>query len=82
MLGITRLPKRLLFKGISLNSAYKQCGDSVVVPVIRRIAEKNKSGYAKWLRLWQLLYGMPIKSDLLRANCDEKSYSYRLSRKR
>ena len=29
-----------MFKGISLNSAYKQCGNSVVVPVVRRIAEK------------------------------------------
>ena len=33
-------PKDFVFKGISLNSAYKQCGNSVVVPVIRRIAEQ------------------------------------------
>lgn len=35
-------PNDFVFKGISLNSAYKQCGNSVVVPVIRRIAEKIK----------------------------------------
>jgi DNA (cytosine-5)-methyltransferase 1 len=33
-------PTNYTFKGISLESAYKQCGNSVVVPVIRRIAEK------------------------------------------
>ena len=32
-------PKTYTFKGISLENAYKQCGNSVVVPVIRRIAE-------------------------------------------
>ena len=33
-------PREFTFKGISLESAYKQCGNSVVVPVIRRIAEQ------------------------------------------
>ena len=41
-LALQRFPKDFMFKGISLNSAYKQCGNSVVVPVIRRIAEKIK----------------------------------------
>ena len=39
-LALQGFPKDFVFKGISLNSAYKQCGNSVVVPVIRRIAEK------------------------------------------
>ena len=39
-LALQGFPKDFIFKGISLNSAYKQCGNSVVVPVIRRIAEK------------------------------------------
>jgi site-specific DNA-cytosine methylase len=30
-----------------MNSAYKQCGNSVVVPVIRRIAEKIKETLLK-----------------------------------
>ncbi len=41
-LALQGFPKDFMFKGISLNSAYKQCGNSVVVPVIRRIAEKIK----------------------------------------
>ncbi len=41
-LALQGFPKDFVFKGISLNSAYKQCGNSVVVPVIRRIAEKIK----------------------------------------
>ena len=41
-LALQGFPKDFIFKGISLNSAYKQCGNSVVVPVIRRIAEKIK----------------------------------------
>ena len=43
-LALQGFPKDFVFKGISLNSAYKQCGNSVVVPVIRRIAEKIKGG--------------------------------------
>lgn len=35
-------PKEFVFKGISLNSAYKQCGNSVVVPVVYRIAKQIK----------------------------------------
>ena len=35
-------PKEFTFKGISLNSAYKQCGNSVVVPVVYRIAKQIK----------------------------------------
>lgn len=33
-------PKGYSFKGISLESAYKQCGNTVCIPIIRRIAEK------------------------------------------
>lgn len=33
-------PTTYKFPNISLNSAYKQCGNSVAVPVIKRIAEK------------------------------------------
>ena len=35
-------PKDYSFKGVSLESAYKQCGNTVCVPVIRKIAEKIK----------------------------------------
>ena len=38
-LALQGFPKDFHFPKISLNSAYKQCGNSVVVPVIRRIAE-------------------------------------------
>lgn len=41
-LALQGFPKGFEFRGISLASAYKQCGNSVVVPVIRRIAEKIK----------------------------------------
>jgi len=41
-LALQGFPKELKFKGIPMNSAYKQCGNSVVVPVIRRIAEQIK----------------------------------------
>ena len=41
-LALQGFPKDFKFSGISLNSAYKQCGNSVVVPVIRRIAEQIK----------------------------------------
>ena len=33
-------PKEYTFKGISLESAYKQCGNTVCVPIIKRIAQK------------------------------------------
>ena len=36
-------PKSFRFANIPMNSAYKQCGNSVVVPVIRRIAEHIKN---------------------------------------
>lgn len=39
-LALQGFPKEFRFPNIPLNSAYKQCGNSVVVPVIRRIAEK------------------------------------------
>lgn len=45
-LALQGFPKDFVFKGISLNSAYKQCCNSVVVPVIRRIAEKIKESYS------------------------------------
>lgn len=45
-LALQGFPKDFVFKGISLNSAYKQCGNSVVVPVIRRIAEKIKESHS------------------------------------
>lgn len=38
-LALQGFPKDFRFPKIPLNSAYKQCGNSVVVPVIRRIAE-------------------------------------------
>ena len=41
-LALQGFPKDFKFPKISLNSAYKQCGNSVVVPVIRRIAEEIK----------------------------------------
>ena len=41
-LALQGFPKEFRFPKISLNSAYKQCGNSVVVPVIRRIAEQIK----------------------------------------
>ena len=39
-LALQGFPKDYRFPNIPLNSAYKQCGNSVVVPVIRRIAEQ------------------------------------------
>ncbi len=39
-LALQGFPKGFRLPNISLNSVYKQCGNSVVVPVIRRIAEK------------------------------------------
>ena len=38
-LALQGFPSEFAFKGISLNSAYKQCGNSVTVPVIKRIAD-------------------------------------------
>lgn len=42
-LALLGFPKEFRFPDIPLNSAYKQCGNSVVVPVIRRIAEEIKT---------------------------------------
>jgi len=39
-LALQGFPKEFVFKGISLNSAYKQCGNTVCVPVIRRLAQE------------------------------------------
>lgn len=39
-LALQGYPKEFGFPGIPMASAYKQCGNSVVVPVIRRIAEQ------------------------------------------
>ena len=41
-LALQGFPKEYRFPNIPMASAYKQCGNSVVVPVIRRIAEKIK----------------------------------------
>lgn len=41
-LDLQGFPKEYRFPKIPMASAYKQCGNSVVVPVIRRIAEKIK----------------------------------------
>ncbi len=41
-LALQGYPKEYKFPKIPLASAYKQCGNSVAVPVIRRIAEKIK----------------------------------------
>lgn len=41
-LALQGFPKDYCFPKIPMASAYKQCGNSVVVPVIRRIAEKIK----------------------------------------
>ena len=38
-LALQGFPKNYVFKGISLESAYKQCGNTVCVPVVKRIAE-------------------------------------------
>ena len=38
-LALQGFPKEFKFPKIPLDNAYKQCGNSVVVPVIRRIAE-------------------------------------------
>ena len=41
-LALQGFPKEYRFPKIPMASAYKQCGNSVVVPVIRRIAERIK----------------------------------------
>lgn len=41
-LAFQGFPSEYRFKDISLRAAYKQCGNTVVVPVVRRIAEKLK----------------------------------------
>ena len=41
-LSLQGFPKEYRFPKIPMESSYKQCGNSVVVPVIRRIAEKIK----------------------------------------
>ena len=41
-LALQGFPRTFRFPKISMNSAYKQCGNSVVVPHIKRIAEKIK----------------------------------------
>ena len=41
-LALKGFPREYRFPNIQLASAYKQCGNSVVVPVIKRIAEKIK----------------------------------------
>lgn len=38
-LALQGFPSDFTFKGIPLNSAYKQCGNSVVATAIKRIAE-------------------------------------------
>lgn len=38
-LALQGFPKEFVFKGIPLEAAYKQCGNTVCVPVVRRIAE-------------------------------------------
>lgn len=46
-LALQGYPKEFSFPKIPMNSAYKQCGNSVVVPVIRRIAEKIKTAISE-----------------------------------
>jgi len=41
-LALQGFPKDFRFANIPMNSAYKQCGNSVVVPVVKRIAEELK----------------------------------------
>ena len=41
-LALQGFPREFRFPNIPLDNAYKQCGNSVCVPVIRRIAEKIK----------------------------------------
>ena len=48
-LALQGFPKDFRFPNIPLNSAYKQCGNSVVVTVIRRIAEKIKHAQLQYV---------------------------------
>ena len=41
-LALQGFPKEFKFPKISLENAYKQCGNSVAVPVVKRIAEQIK----------------------------------------
>ena len=41
-LGFQGFPKSFCFKGITLDSAYKQCGNTVCVPVVQSIARQIK----------------------------------------
>ena len=41
-LALQGFPKEYRFPKISMASAYKQCGNTVCVPVVRRIAERIK----------------------------------------
>ena len=41
-LAFQGFPKTFSFKGVSLESAYKQCGNTVCVPVINKISEQIK----------------------------------------
>lgn len=41
-LAFQGFPQDYIFKGVSLESAYKQCGNTVCVPVIRALAERLK----------------------------------------
>ena len=38
-LALQGFPKDYIFKGISIKAAYKQCGNTVCVPVVKRIAD-------------------------------------------
>ena len=44
-LAFQGFPSKYKFRGISLSAAYKQCGNTVVVPVVKRIAQKIKMLY-------------------------------------
>lgn len=46
-LALQGFPKTYRFPKITMASAYKQCGNSVVVPVIRRIAENIKKAISQ-----------------------------------
>jgi len=39
-LALQGFPPNFKFKGISLNDAYKQCGNTVCVPILKGIAER------------------------------------------
>lgn len=44
-LALQRFPKDYRFPKIPIASAYKQCGNSVVVPIIGRISENIKEAF-------------------------------------